>query len=266
MPFSQESLNSQAWCSLLHQIRLHYGSNIGDNDYQFLERIYRDGLHKYLDRLKSIGFCGNQRILDAGCGYGQWSLALAQLNEMVLSCDISPLRVSVLQKLATQIGFTNIASEVSGIDIMTYPDQHFDAVFCYGVIFLTPWRQSLAELARVLKPGGKLYVNANGLGWYMFLWQEEHNKADDYDPKAIAAQTFLDTLRYDRDGVYKQGMNLIIEPKSIETELQRLGFQDIKLAAEGALHLNKAVTSPRPFFKGEYYGQPGIFEATGTKR
>ena len=265
MPFSQENLNSEAWCSLLHQIRLHYGSNIGDNDYQFLERIYCDGLHKYLSRLKAIGFSGNERVLDAGCGYGQWSLALAQLNKMVSCCDISSLRISVLKKLTSEIGITNLFSEVSGLDMMPYPDRYFDSVFCYGVIFLTPWRKSLAELTRVLKPGGKLYVNANGMGWYMFLWKEEHNKADDYDPKAIAAQTFLDTLRYDRDGVYKQGMNLIIEPESLAAELRRLGFQDIKLDAEGCLHLNQNVPAPKSFFKGEYYGLPGIFEVSGTK-
>ena len=249
----------------MRQIKLDYGPEIGDNDYQFLGRIYGDGVHKYVNRLKAIDFSGNQRVLDAGCGYGQWSLSLAQLNEKVFSCDISALRVNVLQKLASHVGVNNIESVVSGIDVMPYPDQYFDAVFCYGVIFLTPWRKSLAELARVLKPGGKLYVNANGLGWYLFLWKEEHNQANDYDPKAIAAQTFSDTLCYDRDDVYKLGMNLIIEPESLHSELQRLGFQGISLAAEGTLHLNKDVTQPQPFFKAEYYGQPGIYEVIGTK-
>ena len=104
---------------------------------------------------------------------------------------------------------------------MPYPDNCFDLVFCYGVIFLTPWRQSLGELSRVLKTGGKLYVNANGLGWYNYLWKEEHNKTTDYDPKAVAAQSFSSTLRYNREGYYEQGTNLIIEPKQIQHEMRK---------------------------------------------
>lgn len=154
---------------------------------------------------------------------------------------------------------------MSGIDALPYAGESFDAVFCYGVIFLTPWRQSLAELARVLKPGGTLYVNANGLGWYMFLWQEEHNKADDYDPKSRVAQSFADTLRYDREGVYEPGMNLIIEPHAMDAELQKLGFSDLRTAAEGCLHLNSDAPAPKPFFKGAYNGQVGTYEVLGRK-
>lgn len=243
-----------------------HANRIGHNDRLFLQRIYGEGLLKYQERLRAIGFSEQDHVLDAGCGYGQWSLALAEMNVQVSSCDISPLRIDFLGDLAKNLGVTNLGLQQSGIDALPYPDACFDAAFCYGVIFLTPWRQSLAELARVLKPGGSLYVNANGLGWYMFLWQEQHNKAEDYDPKAIAAQTFADTLRYDREGVYEPGMNLIIEPKSMETEMQRLGFQGIKCASEGALHLNKTYDAPNPFFKGEYYGQTGIYEICGTKK
>lgn len=243
-----------------------HANRLGHNDRLFLQRIFGEGLLKYQNRLNAIGFSKHDHVLDAGCGYGQWSLALAEMNRQVSSCDISPLRIDFLSNLAENLGVTNLDIQLCGIDAFPHSDACFDAVFCYGVIFLTPWRQSLAELARVLKPGGILYVNANGLGWYMFLWQEEHNKADDYDPKAIAAQTFADTLRYDREGVCKPGSNLIIEPKSIDAELQRLGFHGIEFAAEGALHLNKTAAAPKPFFKGEYYGQVGIFEVCGTKR
>lgn len=241
-------------------------SKIGHNDRLFLQRIYGEGLSKYVDRLKALGFTGKDKLLDAGCGYGQWSLALAEMNTTVESCDISPLRIQFLEALADQLGISNLTAKVSGIDLMPYPDNHFDTVFCYGVIFLTPWRQSLMELTRVLKPGGQLYVNANGLGWYMFLWQEEHNKADDYDPKAIAAKCLSDTLTYDRKGIYEPGMNLIIEPEGIKKELERLGFKHIEITHEGGLHLDQSVPAPKPLFKGEYNGQVGVYELVGTSR
>lgn len=240
-------------------------SEIGHNDQLFLQRIYGEGLNKYVDRLKAIGFTGKDAVLDAGCGYGQWSLALAEMNKTVESCDISPLRVRFLEALTDQFGISNMTAKVSGIDVMPYTDNYFDAVFCYGVIFLTPWRQSLMELKRVLKPDGQLYVNANGLGWYMFLWKEEHNKADDYDPKAVAARCLCDTLTYDRKGIYEPGMNLIIEPEGIKQELERLGIKHIEIAHEGGLHLDQSVPAPKPFFKGEYNGQVGIYEVMASK-
>ena len=238
---------------------------MGANDKLFIERVYQDGLQKYIDRLTAIGFSGRHHVLDAGCGFGQWSLALTSLNARVDACDVSQLRVDFLSDLTSQLDITNLGIETSGIDSMPYPDNCFDLVFCYGVIFLTPWHQSLRELSRVLKPGGKLYVNANGLGWYNYLWNEEHNKTDDYDPKAVAAQAFADTLNYEREGIHKLGMNFIIDPKSLQDELRSNGFEGIRQANEGGLHLNRDAAVPKPFFWGEYCGQLGVYEVVCTK-
>jgi len=250
----------------IFKMKAEITNKIGKNDNLFIQRIFSDGVEKYKNRIEALGFSGKQKVLDAGCGYGQWSLALADLNNVVESCDISSTRVKFLKEIAARLDISNINSQVSRLDSMPYPDSHFDAVFCYGVIFLTPWRNSLRELIRVLKPGGQLYVNANGLGWYMFLWQEEHNKTDNYDPKAISAKALSDTLRYDRDAIYEPGMHLLIEPKSIITEMRRLGLQDITNGPEGTLHLNKTVAAPESFFLGEYFGQVGVFEVCGTKK
>jgi ubiquinone/menaquinone biosynthesis C-methylase UbiE len=240
-------------------------ARIGHNDSLYLDRIYREGLSKYIERLQAIGFTHREKVLDAGCGYGQWSLALAQLNRLVSACDISPLRITLLSEIVKELGVSNLEICISSIDTLPYGDASFDAVFCYGVIRLTPWRKSLSDFARVLKPGGTLYVNASGLGWCMHLWQDERNKADDYDPKAMAASTLVDTLKYDREGRYESGMSLIIEPKAIEEELLDLGFLNIQTAHEGGLHLDKSKSKPQPFFKGQYLGQLGAYELVANK-
>lgn len=247
----------------LHTCLSRHLNSLGDNDAKFIQRVYSDGIEKYIDRVKAIGFVGKNRLLDAGCGFGQWSLALASTNDHVTACDISPQRISFLSDLAGELALENVDTHVNGLESLPFPDASFDAVFCYGVIFLTSWRQSLKELYRVLMPGGSLYVNANGLGWYSFLWMEEHNKAADYDPKTQASNAMQDTLRYEREGVFLPGSNLIIDPDDLKNEMSELGFKEIIIAGEGCLHIDEKAKPPKPFFKNEYYGLPGIFEAMG---
>jgi SAM-dependent methyltransferase len=261
---NQSTVDADIRQAISHAI-LNNRERIGRNDALFLSRIFGDGIGKYVERVQAIGFANYECVLDAGCGFGQWSLALAQVNQSVSACDISSLRIDVVGEVAKELAVTNIDLCVCGIDSLPYAAASFDAVFCYGVIFLTPWRKTLSELTRVLKPGGTLYVNANGLGWYMFLWQEEHNMADDYDPKAVAARTLFDTLRYDREGHYEPGMNFLIEPLDLENELRQLGFTNIQTDHEGCLHLDANSPKAKPFFKGEYCGQVGVYEVVAKK-
>src|SRR5207249_6711989 len=60
----------------------------------------------------------------------------------------------------------------------------FDGVFCFGVIFTTSdWRRALGEMTRVLAPGGLLYANENGIGYYKHAFTQQPNKRDGHDPR-----------------------------------------------------------------------------------
>ena len=239
--------------------------NLGQNDDLFIKRIFSQGISKYTNRLLALGFSGNQQVLDAGCGFGQWSIALSLLNENVTSCDISSTRITFIKDLQRALALSNLEAEVSKLETLPYADSTFDAIFCYGVIFLTPWKITLKEFSRVLKPGGSIYLNANGLGWYIFLWNEEHNKTEDYDPKSVAAKTLLDTLSYQRNGSLKPGARTIIEPVEFTEELDGLGFCNISSGAEGTLHLDSNAAPPEPFFMGQYNGLMGVHEVVAEK-
>lgn len=239
--------------------------NLGQNDDLFIKRIFCQGISKYTNRLLALGFSGNQQVLDAGCGFGQWTFALSALNQKVMSCDISKTRVDFLNDLLHRLQVENTSTTESKLDELPYPNCCFDAIFCYGVIFLTPWKCSLKELYRVLKPGGRLYTNANGVGWYTFLWNEEHNKAEDYDPKSVVAKTLSDTLLYQREGIFVPGMRTVIEPVELTEELDSLGFCNISSGAEGTLHLDSNVAPPEPFFLGQYNGLMGVHEVVAEK-
>lgn len=150
----------------------------------------------------------------------------------------------------------NITPVCSGVTELPYEDNFFDAVFCYGVIFLTPWKDTLNEFRRVLRPGGKLYFNFNEIGWYIFLWQTEHNKADDYDPKLIASKSFNQTLDYERNlREYKEGDHYIINSNDVCSILRDIGFENTFCSEEGSIAITEGSQSLN-FVKGMYMGLP----------
>lgn len=239
---------------------------LGEGDNQFLKRVFQGGLEPYRHRLRAYGFAGQERVLDAGCGFGQWSIALALLNDSVDSVDVSEGRILFLKEVAERIGLTRLAPRTASISRLPFPDHTFSAVFCYGVLFLTPWKATLAEVARVLRPSGRFYVNANGIGWFKHLWYNEPNKAADYRPREVAAHVLLNSLRYNQGHAPGSGAQLLIEPEDLQNELRGRGFKTLHHAAEGcALDPAYAGPPPAPFFQGTYLGDTGVYEILAIK-
>ena len=90
-----------------------------------------------------------------------------------------------------------------------------------------PVGEEVGPVAQVLRDDGILYVNANGLGWYKHLWNTRHNGSPDYDPRLVAAQTLLNTCRYDAGEPPQPGMDVIIEPDDLRARLTDLGLEAI---------------------------------------
>lgn len=233
------------------------------NDYEYARRMYDGGIERYKRRLESIGFKGLDRVVDIGCGYGQWSIALSRMNARVDSCDVAENRVSFIQDLARNIEIGNVSTSICHLPKLPYPDNTFDGAFCYGVINRTPWKESLREIVRILRPGGVLYVTTSDIGWYIYLWKEEHNKAGGYDPKRISIDAFNSTLEYDRNRVYDGVGPLIMTKKDVVEELISINCLDVRVAAEGLTGGGKA-TSDR-FFIEEYCGLTAAYEVMAKK-
>ena len=234
-----------------------------DNDVRFAKSVYKDGLQKYRERLAAISFSGKRKILDAGCGFGQWSLALAEDNREIYSCDVSSGRIDFIDRMCRHFDIENVYTSCGTLTELPYGDDQFDAVFCYGAIFCTPWKQSLLELARVLAPGGMIYLTFNEIGWYVYLWKTLHNRTCDYDPRMVAADALTKTLVYEDTGVFDGIGDLIIQTDEILNEMRLLGFEDITIGPEGSLGNADDLGSAKPFFEGEYFGLPGVCEVIG---
>lgn len=98
------------------------------------------------------------RLLDAGCGSGQWSLAFAREGYGVSGCDLSGEMANFARQNAEVAG-VNADFTAASLDAVPYPTATFDVVHCRCVLDFTPRPgHALHELRRVTKPGGVLLL------------------------------------------------------------------------------------------------------------
>ncbi len=100
------------------------------------------------------------RVLDAGGTGTPFSYHLASEGCDVYTVDINEKKLRDAHALTSALGL-NMHHDVQSITSLRFPDAFFDRVFCICVIEHLPipeQPQAMAELARVLKPGGILAV------------------------------------------------------------------------------------------------------------
>jgi SAM-dependent methyltransferase len=232
-------------------------------DRDFFLRVYATPLEVYGGRLRAIGFEGRRAVLDAGCGFGQWALAMTEMNARVHACDISGLRTAGLRTIARTIGVANLHVVRSTIDVLPYADASFDAVFCYGAVFFTDYRRSFAEFARVLQPGGLMYFSANDFGWYLYNLVAAHKPSADFSPRRMALRTFRNTAAFSL-GRYRAGLELVLPPRAARAALVRSGFEVLAIGPDAGIAM--AGQPPgRQFFAARRYGIRSVYEVLCRK-
>ncbi len=98
-------------------------------------------------------------VLDVGCAAGHTAFAFAPHVREVVGVDLSPEMLAEAARQAAARNLTNVRFEVASALALPYRDGQFDIVTCRLVAHHLPaLPPTLAELARVLKPGGQLIV------------------------------------------------------------------------------------------------------------
>ena len=103
-----------------------------------------------------------ERVVDIGCGAGIDSLIASRMvgaTGQVIGIDMTPAMLGKARASADAGGFDNVEFRQSYGESMPVPDGWADVVISNGVLNLMPdKRKALGEMARVLKPGGRLQI------------------------------------------------------------------------------------------------------------
>jgi ubiquinone/menaquinone biosynthesis C-methylase UbiE len=101
----------------------------------------------------------DEQALDVGAGTGLLTLDLAKRVERVWAVDISPAMIECLGGRATAAGLDNVQTAVVSATQLPIADGSLDLAtsnYCFHHLGTSGKREALAEIHRVLKPGGRL--------------------------------------------------------------------------------------------------------------
>jgi SAM-dependent methyltransferase len=112
------------------------------------------------------------RVLDVGCGPGELLVELLDRGCMVSGADISAGMLELARsRTASHPGRDSLDLRITDLESLDYACGAFDAVICAGVIeYLDTDTAALAEINRVLAPGGRLIISVRNRACPARVW------------------------------------------------------------------------------------------------
>jgi SAM-dependent methyltransferase len=99
------------------------------------------------------------RLADVACGPGGLALAAARRGAQVAALDFSAEMIGLLRAQAAREGVGGVDAAVGDGQALPWPDGGFDAAASlFGLIFFPDRARGLAELHRILRPGGRAVI------------------------------------------------------------------------------------------------------------
>ncbi len=136
-----------------------------------LQRYFYDLTRKYylLGRdqlLEDMDVQTGERVLEAGCGTARNLIILAKLNPdaKFYGLDASSAMLETAQAKSDAAGVKNLKLKTALADDFTFDGTFglggkFDKIFfSYSISMIPPWRESIENALKNLKPGGQLFI------------------------------------------------------------------------------------------------------------
>jgi ubiquinone/menaquinone biosynthesis C-methylase UbiE len=124
------------------------------------------GIHKRLGAARRLLSWDGLDVLDLGCGNGAYTIEIARSARSVVGVDLDDAYLRELQPHMD--GLSHLACALAVGERLPFADASFDCVFCIETLeHVDDERAALAEIRRVLRPGGALLLTIPNK-WYPF--------------------------------------------------------------------------------------------------
>lgn len=122
--------------------------------------IWRAGQDRRLALIrKAAGDAIHGRVLEDGCGVGQYLARIERLAKQAVGVELEFDRAEIAHKNATQL-------TCSSAEMLPFPVNTFDLLLSHEVLeHVHNDRQAVAEMVRVLKPGGRIILFVPNRGY-----------------------------------------------------------------------------------------------------
>jgi SAM-dependent methyltransferase len=191
-------------------------------------------IRPYLERLPK-----GSRILDGGCGMGEWTIFLAQQGFDVTGLDISQQTIARLRDWFPERTFTH-----GDLRRTPFADASFDAYFSWGAFehFECGLGGCVSEARRIVRPGGWLFVSVPFYNrrlvrrdrWALERWDENFDPLAGYRTPLRFYQWRLTRSEFQRE-LEIHGFRVdAIKPISKLTGAGRMLQWDLPLFAKGS--------------------------------
>lgn len=160
-----------------------------------------------------------EKILDVGCGTGNFSIKLAQKGCEVTGIDISKPMLEKAAKKAKKLNL-DIDFKKANIVNLEFEDNHFDSVFSMAAVeFIEDLEKAMQEMKRVVKPGGKILL---GTIRKESVWGRVYQKQAQKEDSVFGDATFRepeDLEKLDKENLIQIKECLFIPPDSAEEKI-----------------------------------------------
>jgi ubiquinone/menaquinone biosynthesis C-methylase UbiE len=211
-------------------------------------------------RLEALGFRGRDLVLDCACGIGHWTVGAAALNRRAIGLDFNFQRLRIARTLAEVNELTGLTWLQGDMHNLPFRSACFDGVMCYGAFMFVRPERTMQEFVRILKPGGQLYVNANGAGWY---WVELLQRGlFQGKPRLLQAVLRYTWRTWKRRSGGQDLADTIWNRHELAQLMARRGLRVIGVNDEGRFGAPEDLP---PAYPGKFGPLEGIFEVVGVK-
>lgn len=142
--------NREAWDAMSERYQRRHGPQLGERPMVWGQWSAPES------EVGALGNVSGQRLLELGCGGGQWSAFLSEEGAEAVGIDLSASQLEFARRFTEG----RVPLVLGDAEDLPFADGSFEIVFCdHGATSWADPYRTVPEAARVLVPGGRLAFN-----------------------------------------------------------------------------------------------------------